>query len=200
MLHSCFGVFFTRSSDVWCLLQVLCDVDSKESWRRRGGNNNLLHPCSFDVDRGASLVLLFSLFFFFFFHEIIYQLLSFVFTEQQVVVSVHKSARLLIFSEKKKKRTTISVCGVADFSGRVAHVMMGISYCLELPSWMYSVHRKQLSTHAVVGGGFYCVQDWMGEGGCQSELCVFFLWRRPIATCRVCYSSPVFCNQLERSL
>lgn len=48
--------------------------------------------------------------------------------------------------------------------------------------------------------GCYCVQDWTEEGGCQSELCVFFLWWRPIATCTVRYSSPVFCNQLEQSL
>lgn len=82
-------------------------------------------------------MLLFSLFFY---HEIIHQLLGFVFTEQQVVVSVHKSARLLIFSEKKRKKNSLRVCGVVDFSGRVAHVMMGISYCLELQSWMYSVH------------------------------------------------------------
>lgn len=117
-----------------------------------GGDNNLLHPRSFDVDRGASLVLLFSLFFFIM-RSSIGSSVSFSLSSRLLCRCTNQGDCWFSPRKKERRRTPVSVCGVADFSGRVAHVMMGISYCLELQSWMYSVHRKQLSTHAVVGGG-----------------------------------------------
>lgn len=171
--HGCFGVFFTRSSDVWCLLQVLCDVDSKESWRR-GGNNNLLHPCSFDVDRGASLVLLFSFFFFFIMRSSISSSVSFSLSSRLLCRCTNQ--RDCWFSLKKKKELpsvfVMWLILVAEWlmlwwgSLIVWNCSHGCIVCTE-SSWAHMLLWD--------GGDIIVCKIGRGEGGCQSELCLFFV-------------------------
>lgn len=165
-----------------------------------GGGNNLLHPRSFDVDRGASLVLLFSLFFLSWDH-LSAPRFRFHWAAGCCVGAQIRETVDFLWEKKKKEEELPSVFVVwlilvAEWlmlwwgSLIVWNCSHGCIVCTE-SSWAHMLLWE--------GGVLLCARL---DGGRWLPIWTlsFFLWWRPIATCTVWHSSPVFCNQLERSL